>query len=177
MHPLPLLSHLLVEEDEAVAALFIQVLTEDGYAVERASDPRDALVLCAARGPDAYALVWAQPVANPYHDPQARYAVLDRLRAATQAPIVICTRYPRALYADHREWGYAAVLEQPCDLQEMLDIAATLCPVPCGPAPVALPRTNVRGDPLLVTVRESHKRRGRESGRAHDRKMRRYDGH
>ncbi len=79
---------LLIEEDAAIAALFAHVLTEDGYA-----------------------LVLAQTGANPCRDPPARYAVLDRLRAATRAPIVICTRHPGALYADHRARGYAAVLE------------------------------------------------------------------
>jgi len=41
---------------------------------------------------------------------------------------VICTRCRPLAYADHRSWGYAAFLEEPFDVEELVDLVAALCP-------------------------------------------------
>lgn len=113
---------LLVEPDAAIAQLLALALDEEGYAVETVPAPRDALILLAARGPNAFAAVLSTPCA-PHRAP---YTWLSRLRAWTQAPIVICTRNAAGCFADHRARGYAAVVEEPCDLQDIVDAVACL---------------------------------------------------
>jgi DNA-binding response OmpR family regulator len=114
---------LIIEDDDAIAELFVMALREDGYAVERVTSPQEALDLFGARGPDAFDLVLSSPCANPY---QAPYAWLDRLRAGTSAAIVICSSYPAALYSDHRMRGYAAFLPEPFDLQTLINLVTAL---------------------------------------------------
>lgn len=113
---------LLVEPDTAIADLFALVLTEAGYTLECASSPQKALALLAGRGPNAFDMV----LSTPFAPPRAPYAWLARLRARTCAPIVLCTRDAVARYAEYRAHGCAAVIEEPCDLQEVLDVVAGL---------------------------------------------------
>lgn len=114
---------LIVEPDAAIAALFAQALSEEGYTVVCAATPHEAIAQCMARGPAAFTVV----LSNPLAPRGAAYTWLDRLRAWTHGAIVICTRYPAAYYADHQARGYAAVLEEPCELDEMLDLVTALC--------------------------------------------------
>jgi len=44
------------------------------------------------------------------------------------APVVICGRCPEVFYADHRSRGYAAFLEEPFDVQRLINLVAALCP-------------------------------------------------
>ena len=111
----------IVEPDAAVAQLVALVLRDEGYAVECASSPDEALVLLAARGPDAFQVVLSTTFAPQASAP---YIWLDRLRACTRAAIVICTRSPAALYADYHAPGYAGVLEEPYDVHQLLDAVA-----------------------------------------------------
>jgi DNA-binding response OmpR family regulator len=129
---------LIVEPDATIAQLLALAFGEEGHAVEHATSPHDALAILAARGPGAFSAILSAPCA-PLAAP---YAWLDRLRAWSRAPVVICTRQPAALYADYRARGYAAVIEEPCDLQEVLDVVSALCggsapaaPRPAGRAP------------------------------------------
>jgi CheY-like chemotaxis protein len=113
---------LLVEPDAAIAQLFALVLSEEGYAVETVPAPHDALAVLAARGPDAFSVVLSAPCAPP----RAPYTWLSRLRAWTRAPIVIRAQNAASCYADYRARGYAAVVEEPCDLQDILDAVTRL---------------------------------------------------
>ncbi len=122
---------LLVESDAVIADLLETILKDEGYTVERAATPRGALVALALRGPSAFDLVLSIPFADPLNDP---YAWLDHLRTRTQIPIVICARCPALFYPDHRERGYAAFLEEPFELQQLIDLVAALCPGPATPA-------------------------------------------
>jgi DNA-binding response OmpR family regulator len=115
---------LIVEPDEAIAHLFAEVLEEEGYAVARASGPRVAVRQLSACGRERFDLVLSAPCTNPLVAP---YAWLDRLRTRTTAPIVICSRWPGTLYADHGAWGFAAVLAEPCDLDDLIALVASLC--------------------------------------------------
>ncbi len=115
---------LLIEDDDAVATLFVTLLSEEGYAVERVAHQNDALAIFAARGPRAVDLVLTVPFGRPLDAP---YAWLDRLKARTRAPIAICARVPAVLYADHRIRGYAAYLEEPFDIRDLLDLVDDLC--------------------------------------------------
>lgn len=120
---------LLVEGDAVIAELFVAILEDEGYAVETASTPLTALALLSerdSRGPDAFDLVLSVPFADPLDAP---YVCLDHLRQATGAPIVICARCPALFYADHRGRGYAAFLEEPFEVQWLIDLVAALCPL------------------------------------------------
>ena len=112
---------LIIEPDATIAGLLALVLGDDGYATECASSPDEALALLAARDPAAFYAVLSYDFARSRAAP---YAWLDHLRTRTAAPIVICTRDPAALYSDHRARGYVAVIEEPCDLQDVLDAMA-----------------------------------------------------
>jgi CheY-like chemotaxis protein len=117
-------SILIIEPDVTIAHLLAQVLEEDGYTVACATSRDDALALLRAGGPDAFRVVLSYAFADVEPAP---YTWLDRLRAHTHAPIVTCTRYPATLYADDQARGYATVIEEPCDLREVLDAVAALC--------------------------------------------------
>jgi DNA-binding NtrC family response regulator len=115
---------LLVESDAIIAELFATILEDEGYAVKRAATPRAALALLTDRGPDAFDLVLSVPFTDSLDAP---YAWLDRLKGAAHAPVVICGRCPSVFYADHRRRGYAAFLEEPFDVQNLIDLVAMLC--------------------------------------------------
>ena len=66
---------LIVEPDEAIAHLFAEVLEEEGYAVARASGPRDAVRQLSACGRERFDLVLSASCTNPHVAP---YAWLDR---------------------------------------------------------------------------------------------------
>ena len=114
---------LIVEADDAIADLFVAALDEEGYRVERTRSPQDALDLFVVRGRAAFDLILSSPFTNPR---QAAYQWLDRLRDATNARIVICSSYPAALFADHRTRGYVAFLQEPFDLQTLINLVASL---------------------------------------------------
>ena len=114
---------LIVEADDAIADLFVAALDEEGYRVERARSPQDAVDLFAARGRAACDLILSSPFTTPR---QAPYLWLDRLRASTDADIVICSSYPAARFADHRARGYVAFLQEPFDLQALINLVASL---------------------------------------------------
>src|SRR5437879_2902016 len=94
---------LVIEDDEAIAALLAEVLTAEGYRVMGVDGPRDALALLTVAGPDAVGLVLSRPFSQEQADP---YAFLGQLRARTNAPIAICVRVPTLAYADYRRRGY-----------------------------------------------------------------------
>jgi len=139
---------LVVEPDPAVAQFLALALREEGYVVACAASPAEALALLAARGPAAFRTVLSDDFRAVLSDDFARgtaapYAWLDRLRTRTDAPIVICTRDPAATYADHQARGYAAVIEEPCDLDALLGVVTALCvrddtPQPRQPHPVSM---------------------------------------
>lgn len=114
---------LVVEEDDAIAEVFTLVLSQEGYSVERAASPREALALLERCGADAFRVVLSAPFADPFAAP---YAWLDRLRARTGAAIVICSRFPARLYGDRWKGCYAALLEEPFDVREMSELVAAL---------------------------------------------------
>jgi DNA-binding NtrC family response regulator len=116
---------LLIEEDASVANLLTTILEEEGYAVTRAADPDEARTLLSGRGAGAFDLVLSTPFT---HAPVASYAWFDELRIHTHAPIVICARCRPLTYADHHRRGYAAFLEEPFDVEELIDLVAVLCP-------------------------------------------------
>jgi len=111
---------LLVESDVAITDLFVTILEDEGYAVERATTPYGALVALAAR---RFGLVLSAPFTDPLDAP---YTWLDCLRGRTAAPVVICARCPALFYTDHREHGYMAFLEEPFDVQDLIDLVAAL---------------------------------------------------
>lgn len=114
---------LIIEDDDAIAELFVTALQEEGYTVTRAAALQEALDLFATQGRDAYNLILSSPLTNPQHAP---YAELDRLRAVTSAKIVICSGYPARMFGDHRAHGYAAFLQEPFDLQTLVNMVASL---------------------------------------------------
>src|SRR2546429_6017585 len=118
---------LVVAEDHAIGQLFTDVLGDKGYAATCLSAPQEALTLVRAHGPHAFQLVLSHPGVPPGQDP---YAFLTQLCALTHAPIVICAAVPALQYAEYQTRGFAAFLEEPFDLAELITLVAALCPLP-----------------------------------------------
>ena len=123
---------LVVGQDHAVGQFFTDILGDKGYTVTCLSSPRDALTLVRAHGPDAFQLILSHPGVQPGHD---RYAFLTQLGALTHAPVVICAPAPALQYADYQTRGFAAYLEQPFDLADLITLVASLCPLPTEQGP------------------------------------------
>ena len=116
---------LVIEDDEAIAALLADVLRAEGYRVTRMVGPGDALALLTAAGPDAFDVVLSQPFSRQRADPDA---FLGQLRARTNAPIVICARLPAPVCADNWRRGSASFLAEPLDLADLMALVTSLAP-------------------------------------------------
>lgn len=114
---------LIVDDDSAIVEVVGEALRGEGFAIEAASCPHEAVALLLARGADAYGLIVTDSFAGPHDDP---YGWLDQLRSETMAPILLCTGWPAALYADYRTRGCAAFLEKPFDLDDLTALVAAL---------------------------------------------------
>ena len=124
--PLTVAPLLIVENDDGIATVTTEILTDAGYTVARAASPHEALTLFAMRGPCAYRLV----LSDAFHqDRDQTYTWLDCLRTVTTAPIVIWSTAPPAFYEDYRARGYAGFLSKPFDLDDLL-LMASLAPEP-----------------------------------------------
>jgi DNA-binding response OmpR family regulator len=131
---------LLLEPDVAIAALITDILTDAGYAVDHLARPDSLDSYLARRGHPACDLLLSTPYTDPLHAP---YAWLDALRAQVPVPIVICGRYPARLFADYRQRGYAAYLEEPfapTDLVALVDAVCAALPLVVAKAAHARPR-------------------------------------
>ena len=118
---------LVIEDDEAIAALLVDVLTEEGYIPTIRTTPDAALALLRSEGCAAFHLV----LSNPFAESQAcPYAFVEHLRALTAAPIVICSAAPPTRYADYHTRGYAGFLAEPFDLTDLMALVRALCPAP-----------------------------------------------
>ena len=121
---------LVIEDDEAIAALLAEVLTAEGYHVTRVAGPGDALALLTLAGPNAFDVVLSQPFSRQRADPDA---FLGQLRSGTNAPIVICARHPAPVYADSWRRGYAGFLAEPFDLADLMALVTSLAPTAAEP--------------------------------------------
>lgn len=121
---------LIIEPDEAIASLIALALRDEGYATACAHDAGHALALLCDHGD--YDLILSTPLAPPGMEEDG-YNWLERLRAHTRAPIVVCVRELATRYADYAARSFAAVLEEPFDLSDMLNRVAALCQHPASP--------------------------------------------
>ena|SRR5579871_2000734 len=121
---------LLVIDDEGVATVFTEALTEAGYNAERASSPQQALSLLSSPA-GAFCLILSEPFTQPSDDP---YHWLDQIHAGSTVPVVICTGWPQARFGDYEARGYAGFLPQPVDLDDLVGLAETLCGEAAGAA-------------------------------------------
>lgn len=120
---------LVVESDAAIAEMLTIILSDEGYAVEHVWTPWQARDLLMA-GDQVFDVVISAPFSEPLYAP---YAWLDRLWACSAAPIIICGRHPAVFYSDHRRRGYAAYIEEPCDMRDLIDAVATVSARPTRP--------------------------------------------
>lgn len=116
---------LVIEDDAAIAGLFAEALTEEGYGVECALSQHDALALLRS-APYTPCLVLSRAFVTAHGDP---YVWLDLVRGHTRAPVVICARSSAQHFADYRERGYAGFLAEPFDLEDLTAQLVSLCPL------------------------------------------------
>jgi len=114
---------LIVEHDPAIADLFVLALSEEGYGVDAVLTPEDALDRLNEHGREHYSVV----LSNPFSDHRReQYAWLDRIVERTTGAVVICSRHPATFFSDHRARGFAAFLQEPFNLQDLVNLVASL---------------------------------------------------
>jgi two-component system response regulator QseB len=140
---------LVIEDDEAIAEVLHQVLSDEGYTVEHARSPQQARALLAAPDAASWDLIISDASLARNGNP---LAWLNELRALTAVPIVIVSAWPQALLADYAERGFAAVLEKPFDLDDLLAVVRRQASAPAGagesigPEPDVLVMTTLPGE-------------------------------
>jgi len=132
---------LLVEDDDDVAETFIEILSSEGYEVDRAADGAEGLKsLRTGTTPSLVLLDWTMPVVSGPE--MAR--TMQREVSWSRIPIVLLTAgdeaKDRALALN--AWGYLKKPVDPDDLVRMVD------------AIVREPTTLRSGDPRLTTARQ-----------------------
>ncbi len=124
---------LLVEDDAAIAEVVVEVLAEEGYAVQTAGSPAAARRLLALR-PDGYALVLSDSFVQPPADP---FTWLEEVRGHTAAPVVIFSAHAESLFTGWQDRGFAGLLPKPFDLDTLLALVAARRPPLVAAGPVA----------------------------------------
>jgi len=118
---------LVVEDDRAICSAVVELLVEEGYAVEAAGDGKQALEIVEERPPSAILLDLMMPVMDGW-------TFLSVCRAdvrCREIPIVVMS----AAYnlqehvARLTSLGARAVISKPFDLQAVLDIMQRYAPL------------------------------------------------
>jgi DNA-binding NtrC family response regulator len=116
---------LLVEDDAAIAQVVVDLLADEGFAVQTAGSAAEAQRLLALR-PEGYALVLSDSFVQPPADPFTR---LEEVRSHTTAPVVIVSAHAASLFTGWQDRGFAGLLPKPFDLDTLLDLVAALLPL------------------------------------------------
>jgi two-component system KDP operon response regulator KdpE len=110
---------LVVDDDDDIGALISEVLAGEGYAsVQAASADHAREVLATA----TFGLVISDSFRHMGGD---AYAWLDEARTLTSAPIIIASAWSRTTYADYADHGFAALLQKPFDIADLMTAVGT----------------------------------------------------
>ena len=113
---------LVVEDEPHMARLFSEAFEEAGYAVTAAGDGAAGLDAVRAHRPDLVVLDLLLPVMNGWQFMEA-----FRTLPAPRCPVVAVTAAgPGAVRSARAEGDFAAVLEKPVELDELVGLAAAL---------------------------------------------------
>src|SRR5437762_151411 len=104
---------LVIEDETVVRFLCAEILSGEGFAVSTATDPREAVRLLATQPVD----VVLSDLFGPAHLALAT-EVIDTIRSATPAPIILVTARYEALAATAA--GAAAVILKPFDVDHLI---------------------------------------------------------
>ena len=124
MPPLPA-TVLVLHADMTLTVLLTAVLHDEGYPVEAARTPLEALAL-VTRHTDRYGLILADLALETHADP---VPWLTDLRAATAAALLLCGPWPAGLEASRRTPGHPPLLPTPLDLAQLRLAVVSLCPL------------------------------------------------
>lgn len=127
----PLVS--VVEHDSMLGMLLLEVLTEEGYAVELWTESLGAYEDIRRTQPDVVILaLWLRQRGDGWQVVDA----LQRDPATRQIPVIVCADDPLLLQsaASCSAGRPAAVLEKPFDLDVLLDVAAEVLNGSAAPA-------------------------------------------
>lgn len=114
---------LIIEDDAAIAELFHLALSEEGYSVDIALSPEAALGYLNEHERSRYSVVLSNPFSD---DCRGQYDWLDQIVARTTGAVIICSHYPALLFSDHRARSFAAFLQEPFNLQDLINLVASL---------------------------------------------------
>jgi CheY-like chemotaxis protein len=118
---------LVVEDDEGVALLLEEELTEEGYEVTRVANGKEALEACDDCEPDLITLDLKMPVMDGLE-------FLDAYRQRNpQTPIVICTAYPE-FKQNFKVWASDAYVVKSGDTSHLKEAIKELLSRPREPA-------------------------------------------
>ncbi|MBI4506985.1 MAG: response regulator [Chloroflexi bacterium] len=111
---------LIVENSDAVRAIFDEALADEGYEVRAAADATDALHLAQTSPPDVVVLDLMMPVMNGW-------SLCERLRVALghSIPLIVITPTLGAAEIAER-LGASAYLTKPYVLDDLLHLIAQL---------------------------------------------------
>lgn len=112
---------LVIEDDESIAAVMLQVLAEEGYSITSARSTHEAQQILTAADGRSWDLVISDATLGRKSE---RQPWLTELRRLTTAPIVIVSGWPAKAFAGYEEQGFAAVVQKPFDLDELLTVVA-----------------------------------------------------
>lgn len=125
---------LLIEDDHDIGALIAELLHGEGYQTTIATSVTAGLEFLRQRHFD---LVLSDAFAEGTLATD-RWQTLDRIRqSAGTTPLIICTAHRADAFVGYRERGFAALLEKPFDLDDLLALMARLLAAPRSPAPPA----------------------------------------
>lgn len=114
---------LLIEDDPDIGDLIVELLRDEGYETTVAATPAASVGLLAAQRFD---LVLSDAFAENEFAAN-RWGTLERIRRAAGAvPVIICTAHRADQFAGYAARGFAALLEKPFDLDDLLALLARL---------------------------------------------------
>lgn len=112
--------HILIVEDEpAVRALLVEVLSEDGYEVSSAGDGAEAIAMLRKRRPDAIVLDLMMTGLDGWD-----FLSLYRQLPGPHAPVIVVTAAARGGVERAHDHGADAVVTKPFSVDRLLDLVA-----------------------------------------------------
>lgn len=114
---------LLIEDDPDIGEMIAELLRSEGYAVTIATSARAGV---AALATGRFDLVLTDAFANGGTGEERWSPIEEIRRAAAPMPTIICTAHRSQEFAGYAERGFAALLEKPFDLDDLLHLTERL---------------------------------------------------
>jgi DNA-binding response OmpR family regulator len=108
---------LLAEDDQSIAELLVDILTDEGFQVSRVTTPEAALKLAASASWD---VVLTDTFGRSYQPDSPDLAFMRTL--ATRVPVVVLTAQPWAERVQPGDLGVSAIIAKPFDMDHLVSV-------------------------------------------------------